>query len=397
MEKEGWENTLDQIISNTTPLKKRPLPHVIPDIVNMVSTVVTLPQTGADKKFRLPLQAISMRLGSCSQYAPVQFAANIVNITTSTAKTTSLMFGSGKIVVVSALTVEHTRYMSHIFRLVAEQVNCMIHDPDTGDIKQGTLGGYTVFTNNLTHNVVGHGELGCRLNLAALLEANPESIKYLPDSFPAAKASVWLTSDKKCHCAQSMHEDSDVVNVMGKIGRKKCACTIKALIFDTGEIVLIGGRRVQDVNEIFYKMKAMLPMYKSTSRVVPKEERFYQRIGTMMGKSGGGGGGKVKKNREMSESEAISIALRDARQFKTKRPKVLSNSTIQQRARLTALMRQAEDGCLEQVKMTLCMEPEQLNEMDENGHTALQRIMCIERTFEQEQVFQFLKQETLKV
>ena len=408
MQQEGlafnWQDTLEKVVKETTPLKKRPNPNgpgnVIPEIVNVVSTVVTLPQTGSEKKYRLPLQAVSMRMGPCSQYAPVQFAANIIKLTTSTADTSALMFGSGKIVLVSALSVEHTRYMSHVFRLLAEQVPCMIHNPETGEIRQDTLAGHTVFENNVTHNVVGHGELGCRLNLAALLAANPESIKYLPDSFPAAGASIWITKDKKCHCAKAADKDSDVKNVMGKIGRKKCACTIKSLIFDTGEIVLIGGRRVQDVNETFYKMKAMLPMYESTENVVPKEDRFYHRIGTMMLKSASGNrnanAAKVKKTRELSKSEAIATVLRDARRFKTKKPKTLSSSTIKQKARLTALMRQSEDGCLEQVKMTLAMEPEQLDIVDDNGHTALQRLMCIERSFEQEHVFAFLKEETLK-
>lgn len=399
----GWQKNLDEIIKKTTPIKKRPSDYesVIPEIVNVVSTVVTLPQT-PDKKYRLPLQAISMRLGPCAQYAPVQFAANIVKLTTSTSDTTALMFGSGKIVIVSALTEMHTRFMSHVFRLIAEQIPAMVYDPETGEIKEDTLSGHTVFTNNVTHNVVGHGELGCRIDLAALLEANPESIKYLPDSFPAAKASVWLTDDKKCQCKKQQQEDDEVGAVMDKMGggRKKCACTVKALIFDTGEIVLIGARRVQDVNTIFYKMKAMLPRYKSTSAVVPREERFYQRIGSMMVKTRDKGAetknAKVKKGPELSESEAIATALRDARTFKTKKPKVLSNSTIQQKARLSALMRQSEDGTLSQVRMTLAMEPEQLDMVDDNGHTALQRLMCIERNFEQERIFEFLKGETLK-
>lgn len=403
-----WTRTFDNVLERVKPLKKRPSEYekIIPDIVNVVSTVVTLPQTGAEKKYRLPLQAMSMRLGPCAQYAPVQFAANIVKLTTSISDTTALMFSSGKIVVVSALTEYHTRYMSHVFRLLAEQVPSMVYDEETGDIGQNTLSGKTVFANNVTHNVVGHGELGCRINLAALLEANPESIKYMPDSFPAAKFSAWLTEDRKCRCKKNAQNvDADVSRVMGKIGKKKCACTIKALIFDTGEIVLIGGRRVEDVNAIFYKMRAMLPKYESTSKVVPREERFYQRIGTMMVKgssssssssgSAGGGQKKVKKGRELSESEAIASVLTNARKFKSKKPKALSTSTIQQKARLTALMRQAEDGTLDQVQMTLAMEPEQLDMVDDAGNTALQRLMFLERNLEQERIFDFLKRETL--
>ena len=104
----------------------------------------------------------------------------------------------------------------------------------------------------------------------------------------------------------------------------------------------------------------------------------------------------MKKTRQLTESEAIATVLREAKQFKVKKPKMLSSSTIQQKARLSALMRQAEDGRLEQVKMTLDMEPEQLDVLDENGHTAFQRLLSIERSLEQERVFEFLKQETIK-
>ena len=285
------EALFDQKTKNLVPLLKRPVENKhIPNIVNMVSTTSILPPG-----YRLPLRELNVAMGPCSQYAPVQFAANILKFTTSTTDSTLLVFASGKLVLVSAISEYHTLYINQLFRTVIEQIQCcMVVNQNL--IKFGDLTGRTIFENNKTHNVVGQGDLGMKIDLNALRDANPASVKWLPDSFPAAKCSMWLTDDNKCHCTNSVEAGSFVVdeevdktvleklpNLRDILMKKKCHCTIKCLCFDTGKIVLIGGERVRDVNTVFHRMQQLIPQFRNTNQYsIPQEERFEHRIGTML-------------------------------------------------------------------------------------------------------------------
>jgi hypothetical protein len=239
----------------------------------------------------------------------------------------------------------------------------------------GTLSGRTVFEQNIIHNIVGHGDLGARINLQALRDANPESVKWMPDSFPAAKCSIWLTEDCRCHCGrrQAIKDEVDAVLKHVVVVQRKCHCVMKTLVFDTGRIVMTGGRSVSDVNGVFFRMKALVPHFRSDMVCVPREDRFYQRLGALMvGKAAAPGGSKVRARKELTQNEAVALALADARAPSS------SSSSKGSAAAAAALAgggepplaQMARAGRLEMVRQTLQMTPRG----DPDVHAALERL-----------------------
>lgn len=397
-EYEEWEHHVKKLLTTDAliPIKSRPLVNkAMPFIVNMVGTVCILPQSqdAHGRPFRLPLEAIATHLGPCSQYAPFQFAANILKITNSTTDSTTLVFGSGKLVLVSALSEWHMRYVSQVFRLLIERIECIMVNEDNRLVK-GTLQGRTVFEKSVAHNIVGHGNFGFNVDLRALREANPEAVQYVPDVFPAAKANVWLTPDQKCHCQDydinNNDDDEDTKRTLGKvIKNNKCPCTIKCLVFKSGRMVLIGARRPQDINAVFYRIMDLVSGYK-------KNKKFYQALGSVLvkrsQKSQEKEKVKLRGERELSVTESIALVLSDVRDFKLKKPKPVSASSLAQRARLTPLMQLAEAGRLEQVKLTVEMDPDQVALTDDQGRTAEERLLLLtDRTPEHNAVIDFLQ------
>lgn len=255
----------------------------LPTIENVVSTAMLLPKGGF---YQLPLDALSRQL-KCSQYAPVQFAANIIKISDSITDSTVLIFASGKIVVVASLTLQHTRYVSQLVRFIVEQVNCMVRD-DAGRVYESNLMGRTVFEDCRIHNIVGSGNLNCKIDLQAMCDAAPLACKWFPDWFPGLKCKVWLTESHSCECAssslaqareeeiknnasplprpkggaQSMElppqagEDDILPLILGK--QKKCSCAVKLLVFDSGRIVITGARSIENVNNVYFRIKRLI-------------------------------------------------------------------------------------------------------------------------------------------
>ncbi len=381
----GWERKLEEVIQRTIPLKKRPFRNkTTPIIVNMVSTVCILPQSG-DIQYRLPLEALSIMFGPGSQYAPVQFAANIVKITNSIADSTVLIFGSGKFVQVSAETEIHTLENNQFYRLLMEQVPCIMRNVKTGQVYFGSLKGRTIFERNTVHNIVGHGDLHVKLDLQALRDTNPDAI-WIPDGFDAAKCNVWLTEDCECHCKNvdiptTFELDADMATLHIKLGKKKCTCQIKALLFKSGRAVFIGGTEVSKINAVYYRLLSFVAPY-AVDNVQKKP--MYAKMGTMMVK--GTAAARRKKQKEIGQSEAIAMVLTGARDFKTKKVK----SSLRQISTLPPFIKLCDAGRLTEVKKTLEFDPDQLNSVDENGHNAIQRLMSIERSAEQEAVLQHL-------
>lgn len=337
----AWELALSTVIRDTKPIKQQQASSSssVPVIVNMVGTVSFL-QT----PYKLPLEAIAMRLGQCVQYAPKKFAAAIVKIKNINTVSTGLLFESGKMVLVSAMSTEHMRYVSQLIRVMVEQV--------------GSFDGRTVFKRAVTHNIVGSGDLGYRVDLRLLREANPDAVKWEPDLFPAAKCSIWLTQSGKCECsiiaAPEENEDEELVKFLGKVIQKKCPCTIKCLIFDTGTVVMTGGRSVRDMNAVFVRIRQMIPQYKSASQAdVAKEDRFETRLGSMMVCKTAAKNVHVRKKRTIEDPlESVTWFIAKSLEFKGgKRYKPSGSSSSK-----NPLIKLAQDGRREDFEETARME-----------------------------------------
>ena len=389
--KRSWsahlEDTLEKTLDDTVPtLKERVDESHLPHIVNFVSTVALLPQHPEwpkDQRYNLPLKTISLKWG-CSQYAPNLFAANIIKTKDSIASSTALLFVSGIMVVVSGLSLNHARYVSQYIRLNIENTTCMMKrvDEATGRtvVYEGSLKGMTTFEECSIHNIVGHGSVGMRIDLQSLVDAGPDCWKWFPDLFPGAKGKMWLTVSRTCECQQAhasqnfVCEDGTLEKIVGK--KSKCICSVKVLVFDTGKVVITGARTVSDVNSIFKRISELAPRFESENQdVIPREERFYQRLSTMMIPLGG----VIHKRavhverKELKPNEAVACVLAGIESMKI--GKSLVDACTSQDA--TPLMRMAEAGRVNDVEMTLLMDPRQKDRTDGQGRTALQRLQAL--------------------
>lgn len=318
-----------------------------------------------------------MYLGPCAQYAPIKFAAAVLKF----ASCTILVFASGTLVVVSAQSEMHSLYMSQLVRTVIESVPCVLRGPNGPELT--SLLGATVFERNATHNIVGHGFLGSRLDLKALRDANPQCVKYIPDLYPAAKCDVWITADQQCHCKKQQDTFTDgVLNEL--IKPKKCSCIIKCLCYDSGKIVMPGAQSIADINNVFMRMKRLSLEYRAKGKAVPKEERFYERLGQMMATRNASDLNQVKKKRA-PETKLLNIldTMRDLKAL----------PAVQQSTSISPLMKFAEAGQLKQVQDTLAFDRSQLYELDANNRSIIDRLNEMERTELHEAVLRYLLQE----
>lgn len=355
-------------IPSIVPVRSRPYVHKdAPQIVNMVSTVLILPQ---NQGYKLPLESISRALGHCSQFTPAQFAANIVKTTDSISGCTALIFRSGNMVVVSAETQNHVRDTCQRFRLIVEQVQC----PMEGGVVS-TLQGRTIFKQCSICNIVGHSYLGMNIDLEALRDAGPDACKYTPDNFPGLKCHIWLTESQECVCKNKIKIEDEEVRVLLK-KQTKCSCTVKCLVFKTGRIVIIGARRISDINSVFFRIKRIAPNFEQGA--IPKNNKFYNAFAQMM----------IKKKPEKAPEEAVSSVLNQVRNLEPvvkngkKRARLYpANAPVQEKAfamsSLCPLIKFADAGRVDEVTFTLAMDPKQAYATDSEGRTALERLKGI--------------------
>ncbi|MBX9636405.1 MAG: hypothetical protein K2Q45_02500 [Nitrosomonas sp.] len=393
------------MVSKAESIKSKKPVLDLPRIENVVSTAVLLPPNCG---YKLPLEALSLRI-KCSQYAPIAFAANIIKISDSTTDSTALIFASGKIVVVASLTENHTRYISQLIRIIIEQVSCMMRDAE-GRIYEGSLLNRTVFQQCHIHNIVGSGDLHCRVDLQAMCDAAPMACKWFPDFFPGLKCKIWLTQSHMCECKQQQAPpkvDTELAEPLALILGKtsKCSCAVKMLIFDTGRIVVTGARTVQDINNVFFRIKKLTGKFSmtNTNAAIPKDDRFYSRLSTMLVPSGE----TMKQVKvaavatasasENNISDIIStMERRTKKQKQTHAPLGPTTGTAAGAATTTTtpLMRLCFDGRLKDVQLLLQFDKEQVKQRDNNGFTVIERMMALpptHRTAVHDELLELLK------
>lgn len=420
-----FQNALSVALSKTPELWKIPCSNTVaPEIVNVVTTTHLLPQVKDPKTkkpfYKLPLESFSRALRSCSQFAPRQFAANILRLKDSTSDTTSLVFRSGKIVTVGGLSKRHTCYTSQLFRIILEQVNTLIRDPVTNEIYCGNLVGRTTFNESRIQNVVGSGNLGIRMvDLPKLRDAAPHCCKYEPGLFPGLKFKVWTTDTQRCECAMAINlEDEDDEDEVNQVAgpKTKCACVVKCLIFDTAELVVTGARSVAVVYSVFYRIKRLAVDFEDKEGgLIPKEMRFRHRLARMMIREDPKNeflapfpikqeGNKRPRGspvleRTMDEDEAVAVVLVQLRTTEgtPRAAKRARKRSAQMDVSVTPMMKMADNGRVNNVRMLLAMDPEQAAKTDSDGNTALDRLLQhnrSDRTPQHEEIIKILTKAT---
>ena len=380
---EGWR---EQLRKPVVPILRRPLKRGArkpPEITNMVTTLSFL----HEKDGQLPLAAISHSNGMASQFAPRLFAANIAKISYLQCNSTALVFSSGRCVVTTGRTEMHSIFVAQMYRLAIENTSCMTYDRATGALAYGSLKGRTAFVDYDVRNIVGYGHIGSGLDLERFRSAHPDTVKYMADTFPAAKVNMWLTPDQKCHCsfskkksAANKAEEAEIIARVGRTsGKKRCSCTVKCLCYHTGNITMVGGRCVEDINKAFHLVCTVLIACKATeTRTAP--------VGRVVSPDEEADFPPRKKRAVIPSDDLMPFILSEMRNYKTKTPR----SGLLRHQNLTPLMRFCEAGRLDEVRTTLLHEPGQLTDVHD-GQTVLEWLGAMERTPEQEAVYQFLK------
>ena len=351
---------IDEIFESKTStlvplLDRKPKQDDLPEMVNVVSTVElfqreNLPQ---DIFYMFPLEAIATQIGANVQYGPLKFAANILRIRDGNNDSTALIFRSGKITAVHCLSWEHARFCCHMYRLMLENIQCVMKDPETGKLQLTNLVGRTQFNLWQVHNSVGFGKLGCRIDLSALLHAAPNVCQYKPDVFPGLKLRAWVKPQEKC-----THENSSL----------KCPCKVKLLIFDSGNVIITGAKSVEDVNQVFYRFKRIVSKYEDSSAELPKHMRREYRLAQLLEAEGVG----VKKEYDEREEVKDVLSIMDSVKRQKKQP--TDNSPF-----ITACLTGQENN----VRWMLNMNETHIQETNGSGKTALELLYEVEKKNDQ--------------
>ena len=233
-----------------------------------------------------------------------------------------------------------------------------------------------MFERHTVYNVVGHGNVGTKLDLAALCKANPDII-WIYDSFPAAKCKVWLTADCRCHCPLKKVTAADEVldeaeaKALKLLHKKKCPCTAKALIFETGKVVIIGAQSPDDVYAVFERLLEFGQDYKRIGSIVVSSAPIVAAAAAV----------PITGTKAMSITDAIALLYECTRRIKNKRHRTMPKPTL-----LSPLMQLCDAGRVEQVRITLAMNPTK-----ESVDGALERMLALEqRSEDQEQIVAML-------
>lgn len=252
----------DTAIAETTSLEDAESnPSRDSHIRNVVSTVNLL-----DNDQCLCLEIIASTLGPMAKFQPRRFAAIVLRIKDAIATTTCLVFRTGKLVVVGALSRYHALYAAQLYRIMIEQVVVPYKDPDTERIILSNLEGRTKFDRWGIWNIVASVNIGCRPDLKLLTELLGDVTAWNPELFPGLKLLVWLRPKALCRCNSRKKN-------------KSCACNSRALLFDTGQVVMTGCRVMSDINLTKHRIQTLMEDedFHEKDAQLPKHQRFEAR------------------------------------------------------------------------------------------------------------------------
>jgi TATA-box binding protein (TBP) (component of TFIID and TFIIIB) len=246
-----------EAVQNTVPLEPTADCH---HVVNVVATVEIL----SVNEF-LCLESMALQLSGMIKYEPRRFAAAVMRIKDSISVTTCLVFRSGKIVVVGTLTKYHSIYACHLYRQVIQSVEAVYKNGDWLGVH--TLVGRTQFNRWGIWNIVAHDTLPQRPDLKILSDVVSDLASWTPELFPGLKLLVWLKPKNQCQCNTNKKN-------------KSCECNCRALIFDSGKIVITGCKTTQSVAVARERIRMLLmdeEMHDKSGAIIPKHLRFQSR------------------------------------------------------------------------------------------------------------------------
>jgi hypothetical protein len=104
------------------------------------------------------------------------------------------------------------------------------------DIRIQTLEGRMIFAEWHVTNIVTNVILPYRPNLRALVEFVGDVTSWAPGLFPGLKLLTWLKPRHLCQCKRRKKN-------------KSCECNCRALVFDTGKMIITGCETISQVHQ----------------------------------------------------------------------------------------------------------------------------------------------------
>jgi TATA-box binding protein (TBP) (component of TFIID and TFIIIB) len=299
-----------EAVRNTVPLAPA-ITKECHHIVNVVATVEIL-----SPNEYLCLESMALQLSGMIKYEPRRFAAAVLRIKDSISITTCLVFRSGKIVVVGTLTKYHSIYACHLYRQVIQSVEIVYKRDDWLGVH--TLVGRAQFNRWGIWNIVAHDALPQRPDLKILSDMVSDLASWTPELFPGLKLLVWLKPKSQCQCNTNKKN-------------KSCGCNCRALIFDSGKIVITGCKTTQHValaRERIHLLLSDEDVQDKSGVKIPKNMRFQSRrqklltLGTI---EFAGWLGAPKKNEHVEKEQELPALLKSVKKrVKLDRPEHLT-------------------------------------------------------------------------
>lgn len=231
-------------------------------ITNMQSTTKILLKDGETK---LPLKDIVMSLGGMAQYRLDKFAAVIMRGYFGIGLTTCMVFEAGKLVVVGAKTVEHSRYAAQMYRRLLERVVSVYYDPETDQNIICDLQNRTQFLDFEVGNLAAASLLPFRINLKMFQDSHLKDADYNPESFPGCRYKIWLNPRSMCKCVKRKKE------------KDSCECNVQSTLFDTGAFIVTGSTSIQDTNRAKHIIIKETRDFLKFDKLLPKNKRYEAR------------------------------------------------------------------------------------------------------------------------
>lgn len=135
---------------------------------------------------------------------------------------------------VGAKSVHHALCACHNYRRIIETVRGVYRESDLSVTIQ-TLEGRTIFVDWHVTNIVTNVTLPYRPNLRALAEFVADVTSWAPGLFPGLKLLTWLKPRHLCQCKRRKKN-------------KSCECNCRALVFDTGKMIITGCETISQVS-----------------------------------------------------------------------------------------------------------------------------------------------------
>ena len=250
-------NSIRMLIDNTKTLD----PNATTNI--KYSNIVTT--TRLFKNSCMPLESLfAQRSAPYIKSTPRSFPGVQFKIKDVIGKCTHVLFRSGKMNTVGACSIEHARYSIQCIRQLIEKITGVFYSGD--DVVCSSLEGRVTLIRFTVVLMVANAQLDVRPNLKHVMTVAPDLAKWNPELFPGLKFLIWVSPRSKCRCVT-------------KKNTRNCNCNVKVSIFDTGKLVITGGRSIRVVNNAMRSLQMIFSDtdYQNDEKLLEKHLRFEAR------------------------------------------------------------------------------------------------------------------------